>query len=76
MRRTKEDRRQRGFKLMLVLTPFVLVLVLGMIEWWAARAESVGRAVTFPPLGRPGNWTLPERRRCARATVRVARFLL
>lgn len=39
MRRTKEDRRQRGFKLMLVLTPFVLVLVLGMIEWWL-RARS------------------------------------
>ncbi|MCY4646018.1 MAG: hypothetical protein OXE73_04000 [Gammaproteobacteria bacterium] len=34
MRRTKEDRHQGGFKLVLVLTPFLLVLVLGMIEWW------------------------------------------
>ena len=25
---------QTGFKLALVLAPFLLVLVLGMIEWW------------------------------------------
>jgi len=34
VRRTKEDRSQTGFKLALVLAPFLLVLVLGMIEWW------------------------------------------
>lgn len=34
VRRTKKDQTQAGFKLALVLAPFLLVLVLGMIEWW------------------------------------------
>ena len=34
VRRTKEDRTGTGFKLALVLAPFLLVVVLGMIEWW------------------------------------------
>ena len=34
MRRTKEDPSGTGLKLALVLAPFLLVLALGMIEWW------------------------------------------
>ncbi len=33
-RRAAEDRLQAGFKLAMVLAPFLLVLALGLIEWW------------------------------------------
>ena len=34
MQRTSEDRRQTGFKLVMVLAPFLIVMVLGLVEWW------------------------------------------
>ena len=35
VRRTPDDDGgQTGFKLVLVLVPFLLLLVLGLIEWW------------------------------------------
>jgi Tfp pilus assembly protein PilX len=35
VRRTRQNQRsQTGFKLILVLAPFLLVLVLGLVEWW------------------------------------------